>query len=111
MGRRRKFQEPGFLNASPAPALHVVSIITHFYALVSVSGEPGFGWVSLEKAAALVSAVGNLICANSRISQRLHAHLLEAEMAVRTEWAQPLPELPLKDNRGIFAAEFNLAMR
>ena len=60
----------------------------HGYALVSMAGEPGSEWVSLEAALSHVSTVGNFSRANSRVSHRLHSQLVEAETPVRTEWAK-----------------------
>ena len=77
-----------------------IRVLMHGYALVSMSDEKGNGWVSLENALAHISIVGNFPRANSKISHRMHAQVMDAESAVRTEWtklAQNRPELNLSN--------------
>ena len=74
------------------------------YAPVSTTDPPGVEWVALETALPHVSTVGNSQRDNSKVLRRLHAYVMEAEMAARTErakHAKGLPELPLAAIVGI----------
>ena len=49
-------------------------------------GGPGPEWVSLEADLSHIATVANFSRPNLRVSHRLHSQVMEAELALRTEW-------------------------
>ena len=85
---------------------HAVRVLMHGYSFVSMEDEPGNEWVSYEAAMSHVATVENISRANSKIFHRMQSQIMEADAAVRTEWAklsQNRTELHLTNIIGIVA--------
>ena len=68
------------------------------YSVSSMGEDAGNEWASYEASISSISVVWNVFRPNSEISHRTHAQVMEADAAVRTEWAklsQNRPELNL----------------
>ena len=67
---------------------HAVRVLMHGYAIVSMADPAGQEWCSLEAALRHVSTVESFSRANSKVAGALHHRVMEAEAAVRSEWAK-----------------------
>lgn len=60
----------------------------HGYAIISMEDLPGEEWCSLEAALQHVSTVESFPRVNSKSAGPMHYRIMEAEAAVRSEWAK-----------------------
>ena len=87
-------------NFSPPPEsfFHSTRVLMHGYALASMLDPRRKEWCGLEAALVQISTVGNLSRANSKSAGNMRPRIVEAEGAVRSEWAklgQSQPQISL----------------